>query len=148
MWEEGQRGLQWWHKCPFHILEVWHAAVSTHWRLDVFLFHCLKHWFCVVINRCWWQTSQKNTHNYSIKLFSHYLILCIPLFQGTGFTLTLDACGARNYITQNFKLFSGLLCWLPVSSETCISVLQKHHVEKLTDIKMKASSEPFVVMNP
>lgn len=36
---------------------------------------------------------KKTTKNtYSIKkLLSHYLILCIPLLQGTGFTLTLDA---------------------------------------------------------
>lgn len=34
-WEKGRRGLQWWYKCLFHILEVWHAA---HWRRHVFFF--------------------------------------------------------------------------------------------------------------
>lgn len=42
--EKKDRGLQWWYKCLFHILEVWHAAVSAHWRSYVFLLlYCIKH---------------------------------------------------------------------------------------------------------
>lgn len=36
------RVLQWWYKHLFHILEVWHAAVSAHWHLCVFLLYCIK----------------------------------------------------------------------------------------------------------
>ena len=107
MWEK-DRGLQWWHKCLFHILEVWHAAVPAHWRLHVLLFYCIKHCSYVVHNRCRWLSSLKHSPT-QLKPLSYHLILCIPLLQGTGFTLTLGAWGARNYMVRNFQVvFSGL----------------------------------------
>lgn len=100
--EKKDRGLQWWYKCLFHILEVWHAAVSAHCRSFVFLLlYCIKHcsyMSCIthVDDNLALKNHQQNnrqTLTYSIKLLSHYTTLCIPLLQGTGFTLTFSAWG-------------------------------------------------------